>query len=81
MTLTNTPGAGSLSWGPWRVPEPFGSIVNVIGCGYMLTVALLQLLAFDHATGRNIYELQLCDGGRCGYFGHGILLPRRPQSI
>jgi choline transport protein len=37
-TLTNTVGAGNLSWGPWCIPEPLGTISNALGCSYMLTV-------------------------------------------
>ena len=28
---TNTAQAGNLTWGPWKVPEPFGTIVSAIG--------------------------------------------------
>jgi choline transport protein len=28
----------NLVWGPMRVPEPFGTIVNIIGCVYMIVV-------------------------------------------
>ncbi|TVY43233.1 Choline transport protein [Lachnellula occidentalis] len=34
----NFPGrAGDLTWGPWRVPEPFGTIINVIGSSFFFT--------------------------------------------
>ena len=36
---TNLPGsAGNLVWGPWRVPEPFGTAVNAFACIYLLIV-------------------------------------------
>ncbi|TVY35551.1 Choline transport protein [Lachnellula subtilissima] len=35
----NFPGmAGDLTWGPWRVPEPFGTIINVIGVLYLIVL-------------------------------------------
>lgn len=27
-----------LTWGPWKIPEPFGTVVNAIGCSYMLVI-------------------------------------------
>lgn len=41
-TLTNTPDAEHLTWGPWRIPEPFGTIINVFGCAYMFTILLFS---------------------------------------
>lgn len=35
---TNIVQAGKLTWGPWRVPEPFGTIVNVVGIIYLIIV-------------------------------------------
>ena len=36
---TNLPGsAGKLVWGPWRIPEPFGTGVNAFACVYLLIV-------------------------------------------
>ena len=36
---TNLPGsAGNLVWGPWRIPEPFGTIINGFACVYLLVV-------------------------------------------
>lgn len=36
---TNLPGsAGNLVWGPWRIREPFGTIVNAAACIYLLVV-------------------------------------------
>lgn len=34
--LINVANAGFLTWGPWRIPEPFGTIVNAIGCLWMI---------------------------------------------
>ena len=35
----NLPGsAGDLTWGPWRVPEPLGTVVNVVACVYLFIV-------------------------------------------
>lgn len=35
----NLPGsAGKLVWGPWRIPEPFGTGVNAFACVYLLIV-------------------------------------------
>lgn len=28
----------NLSWGPTRIPEPFGTIVNAFGCAYLLVM-------------------------------------------
>jgi choline transport protein len=36
--LTNVPNAEFLTWGPWRVPEPFGTIINAVGCLYMIVI-------------------------------------------
>ncbi|PQE14179.1 GABA permease protein [Rutstroemia sp. NJR-2017a BVV2] len=38
-TLTNTTDS-ELTWGPWRIPEPFGSMINILGCIY-LTITLV----------------------------------------
>lgn len=27
---------GQLHWGPWRIPEPFGTINNIFACIYLL---------------------------------------------
>lgn len=36
---TNLPGSpGNLVWGPWRVPEPFGTAVNAFACIYLVVV-------------------------------------------
>lgn len=35
---TNIVEAGKLTWGPWRVPEPWGTIVNIIGIMYLIVV-------------------------------------------
>lgn len=29
-------GPGSLHWGPWRIPEPFGTINNGFSCAYLV---------------------------------------------
>ena len=35
----NVPGsAGNLIWGPWRITEPFGTVINVLACIYLLMV-------------------------------------------
>ncbi|OKL57711.1 hypothetical protein UA08_06903 [Talaromyces atroroseus] len=36
--LTNVANAESLTWGPWRIPEPFGTIINALGCLYMIII-------------------------------------------
>ncbi|KAH8667646.1 putative GABA transporter [Tricladium varicosporioides] len=36
--LTNVAGAECLSWGPWKIPEPFGTVVNAFGCLYLIVV-------------------------------------------
>lgn len=33
--LINVANAEFLSWGPWKIREPFGTIVNTIGCLWM----------------------------------------------
>ena len=39
--VQNLPGsAGRLTWGPWRVKEPFGTIINAIACAYLI-IALI----------------------------------------
>lgn len=32
----NVANAEFLTWGPWKIPEPFGTIVNAIGCLWMI---------------------------------------------
>jgi amino acid transporter len=27
-----------LSWGPWKLPEPLGTVVNAVGCAFMLVI-------------------------------------------
>jgi choline transport protein len=41
-TLTNTPDAENLTWGPWKIPEPFGTIVNAFGCVYLFVILLFS---------------------------------------
>lgn len=36
--LDVVPSADELTWGPWKVPEPFGTIINAIGCIFMLII-------------------------------------------
>ncbi|CAG8979944.1 hypothetical protein HYALB_00013368 [Hymenoscyphus albidus] len=40
-TLTNTMDT-DLSWGPWKIPEPFGSIINAFGCVYLIIAAVFS---------------------------------------
>ncbi|KAA8572280.1 hypothetical protein MFRU_028g00090 [Monilinia fructicola] len=40
-TLTNTMNS-ELSWGPWKIPEPFGTIVNALGCAYIIVILLFS---------------------------------------
>ncbi|CAG8979880.1 hypothetical protein HYALB_00002654 [Hymenoscyphus albidus] len=40
----NLPGsAGKLVWGPWRVPEPLGTITNAVACIYLVVVFIFSL--------------------------------------
>jgi hypothetical protein len=40
----NLPGiAGNLVWGPWRMPEPFGTVVNATACIYLVVVFFFSL--------------------------------------
>lgn len=41
-TLTNTTGAGQLTWGPWKIPEPFGVVNNLFGCVYLTAVLIFS---------------------------------------
>ena len=41
-TLTNTVEAGQLTWGPWKIREPFGTIVNALGCAYLLVMVIFS---------------------------------------
>ena len=36
--LRNTTGVDSLTWDPWRIPELFGTLVNLWGCVYMTVI-------------------------------------------
>ncbi|TAQ86145.1 hypothetical protein B7494_g5542 [Chlorociboria aeruginascens] len=35
---TNIVQAGKLTWGPWKVPEPLGTIINIVGILYLIVV-------------------------------------------
>ncbi|MCJ1232705.1 hypothetical protein MMC14_000658 [Varicellaria rhodocarpa] len=35
---TNTIDSDHLTWGPWRIPESFGTINNIFGCAWMIVV-------------------------------------------
>ncbi|CAG8955886.1 hypothetical protein HYFRA_00008736 [Hymenoscyphus fraxineus] len=40
----NLPGsAGKLVWGPWRIPEPLGTIINAVACIYLVVVFIFSL--------------------------------------
>lgn len=34
--------AQHLAWGPWKIPEPFGTIINIIGCIYMFVILIFS---------------------------------------
>ncbi|EED14465.1 amino acid transporter, putative [Talaromyces stipitatus ATCC 10500] len=34
----NVANAEYLTWGPWKIPEPFGTIINATSCVYMIVV-------------------------------------------
>lgn len=36
--LVNVANAERLTWGPWSIPEPFGTIINAIGCIFMVVI-------------------------------------------
>ncbi|PQE06790.1 Amino acid polyamine transporter I protein [Rutstroemia sp. NJR-2017a BBW] len=36
--LTNVANTERLSWGRWKLQEPFGTIVNAFGCAFMLVI-------------------------------------------
>jgi choline transport protein len=36
--LVNVANAGELTWGPWRISEPFGTIINAFGCIFMVVI-------------------------------------------
>ena len=40
--LTNTVKTDSLSWGPWTVPEPLGTIVNLIGLVFLFVLTIFS---------------------------------------
>ena len=31
-------GPGRLCWGPWRIPEPFGTLNNIFACLYLVII-------------------------------------------
>ena len=41
-TLTNVPGA-PLEWGPWRVPEPLGTVNNIFTVLYLAVIFFFSL--------------------------------------
>jgi len=36
--LRNNFRVDKLTWGPWRIAEPWGTLVNAVGCAYMLVI-------------------------------------------
>lgn len=40
--VLNPIDADHLAWGPWQIREPFGTIVNVLGCVYMFTILIFS---------------------------------------
>ncbi|KAF2644023.1 choline transport protein [Massarina eburnea CBS 473.64] len=40
-TLANV-DSESLAWGPWKIPEPLGTLVNVFGCGYLFVMLIFS---------------------------------------
>lgn len=40
--LTNTTHTDSLSWGPWKLPEPLGIVVNIIGLMYLVVLLVFS---------------------------------------
>ncbi|KAL5372287.1 hypothetical protein DPSP01_013619 [Paraphaeosphaeria sporulosa] len=40
--LANTPEADYLTWGPWKITEPFGTIINAFGCAYLFVVMIFS---------------------------------------
>ena len=39
LVNTNLPGSGgNLVWGPWKIPEPYGTVCNTLACIYLLIV-------------------------------------------
>ncbi|ORY15045.1 choline transport protein [Clohesyomyces aquaticus] len=42
IALTNTIDAAHLTWGPWRIPEPLGTLVNFLGCIYLIIILIFS---------------------------------------
>lgn len=40
--LTNTTAVEHLSWGPWKLPEPLGIAVNLVGIAYMVIIVIFS---------------------------------------
>ncbi|PVH99940.1 choline transport protein [Periconia macrospinosa] len=40
-TLSNV-NSESLAWGPWKIPEPLGTIVNIFGCVYLFVMFIFS---------------------------------------
>jgi choline transport protein len=36
--LTNVANSDSLTWGPFKIREPFGTIINAFGCVFMVVI-------------------------------------------
>jgi hypothetical protein len=61
-TLTNTIDAETLTWGPWRIPEPWGTIVNAFGCAYLFIMLIFSFWPISNhptAAGMN-YSSLMC---------------------
>ncbi|KAF2689637.1 choline transport protein [Lentithecium fluviatile CBS 122367] len=41
-TLTNTIDAEYLTWGPWKIQEPFGTIINAFGCAFLFIMLIFS---------------------------------------
>lgn len=53
-----------LSWGPWHLPEPVGTINNVFGCGFLIIVLVFSCFPADnHPTPSRMNYAVVMEGG------------------
>ena len=57
-------GPKTLLWGPWRLPEPIGTVNNAFGCGFLVIVLTFSCFpAANHPTPSTMNYVVVMEGG------------------
>ena len=82
--LPNPDGTVKLVWGPWRVPEPAGTVINAIGVVYLIIVLFfsfwpsstpVEALEMNYSSALLVLVLMVCT---VYYFAKARLVYRGP---